>query len=130
MRSEQLWTYPGKRLEAIWRWNYQWAQIQESPALEDRFVPPIFFMSVNGRAVSAVVLPYDTPELIPEVDFLLIVHPPSSVGQQMEQILLPFDAIASQLDAYATAEYALPAYKLPTPRVPETLRKRVLRIQG
>src|ERR1041385_5776302 len=68
---EKVWTLPGARLEAIWKWNFDKAGVQESFA-EDRFVPRVFFMNVAARVGSVAVWPDAISELVPEVDFLFI----------------------------------------------------------
>lgn len=127
--SEQVCMYPGKRLEAIWQWNFEKARVQDSFS-EDRFVPHVFFMKTNQRTVSVAVWPDAISELIPEVDYLFIGRKelgpkPFFRKRQEDQILLPFHEIAPDLSAYATSEYSLPAYNLPAPTTPESLRKRI-----
>jgi hypothetical protein len=124
-----VWTLPGERLEAIWRWNFDTVRVQESFD-EDRFVPRVFFMIIAGRAVSVAVWPDAISELVPEVDFLFIgreeLAPKSFFGaRKKDQILVPFSHFKSALEPYATADYSLAAFKLPAPRVPDELRTRV-----
>ena len=127
--SEQVYMYPGKHLEDIWRWNFEKVQVQESFS-EDRFVPDVFFMKIDQHVVSVAVWPDAISELIPEVDYLFIVRKelgpkPLFRKRQEDQILLPFCEIAPDLEIYATSEYSLPAYNLPAPTTPKLIRRRI-----
>jgi len=126
---QRVWTLPGARLEAVWKWNHDKFRVQDSFG-EDRFVPRVFFMIVAGRLVSVAVWPDAISELVPDVDYLLIgrdeLAPKAFFGpRKKDQILLPFDQFKPALEPYATAEYSLGAYELPAPKAPEELRKQV-----
>ena len=126
---QRVWSLPGERLEAIWKWNQDKSKVQDSFG-EDRFVPRVYFMIVAGRLVSVAVWPDAIAELVPEVDYLFIgrdeLAPKSFFGpRKKDQILLPFDQLKSALEPYATAEYSLSAYELPAPKPPEELRRYV-----
>jgi hypothetical protein len=124
---DKVWTLPSSRLESIWRWNLNKSSVQDSFA-EDRFVPRIFFMVIQGRVASVAVWPDAISELVPEADFLIIgrdeLAPKSLfVGKKKDQILVSFAQVQGHLAAYETGEFSVPSYKLPAPQVPETLRK-------
>ncbi len=126
---QRVWTLPGERLEAIWRWNQDKIRVQDSFG-EDRFVPRIFFMIVAGRLVSVAVWPDAISELVPEVDYLFIgrdeLAPKPFFGpRKKDQFLLPFDHLKPALEPYANAAYSLAAYELPAPKVPEELRRHI-----
>jgi hypothetical protein len=130
---EQVWTLPGARLEAAWRWNFARSRVQEALG-EDRFVPRIFFMNVGGRAASIAVWPDAISELVPEVDYLFIqrdeLAPKSFLGmRKKDQILVPFEQFKPALEPCHRTGHALAAYELPAPTVPEDLRAQVRALQ-
>jgi hypothetical protein len=123
---ERIFTLPGSRLESTWQWNREKAAVQES-FTEDRFVPRVFFMVISDRVATVAVWPDAIPELVPEVDFLHIgrdelAPKPFWRARKKDEMLVPFGQLATDLAPYATSDYKLPAYKLPTPNVPEHLR--------
>lgn len=126
---EKVWTLPTTTIEDIWRWNR--AKIQTQSLFgEDRFVPRIICMSIGGAVRSVAVWPDAISELIPEVDYLFIVRDelapkPLFGSKKKDQILLPIEQARDVLRLYKTSDYSMPAYSLPAPQVPGSLRKFV-----
>jgi hypothetical protein len=130
----QVFSYSSDGLESIWRWNMKKRSNQEFLS-EDRFVPCIFFMEIGGRASSVAVWPDAISELIPHVDFLLIGRDELAPkflfgGRKKDQIIVPMAALASDLAAYASDDYPMPAYLLPARRVPDSLRGRIRKLKA
>lgn len=137
LRSEhapqRVFTFPSDLLERIWKWNLKKTSTQESYS-EDRFVPRIFFMNINGRPASVAVWPDAISELVPHVDYLIIgrdrLAPKSFFGQRKkDQFLVPICDLAPELARYATTDYALPAYELPAPVVSDALQNRIRKLK-
>ncbi len=128
-RPDHVWTMPADRLEAVWRWNFVRAELQESLD-EDVFVPRVFTIVAAGREATAVVRPDAISELIPEADYLMILRDELAPkgflgGRKKDQILVPFEAMRPLLEPYRTAGFSLPCFRLPSPDVPEAVRAGV-----
>jgi hypothetical protein len=125
-RPSKIWTWPGHRLESVWRWNYAKKQVQAAFEEEDTFVPGIFLLNINEHVASVVVWPDAISELIPEVDYLVIgrdeLAPKSFFGRKkQEKIIVPFDHCRELLLSYQTSGYSLPTYLVPTGERPPHL---------
>ena len=64
---------PAAKLEAIWSWNYQRAQLQKELG-DDVFVPTIRLVRHEGRPQTFVVWGDGIPEALPEVDLYVLVR--------------------------------------------------------
>jgi len=91
------------------------------------FVPRLFLIVAAEKAATMVVWPDAISALIPEADYLMVLRdelaPKAFLGgKKKDQILVPFDRLRPVLEPYRTADFSLPAYKLPVQRVPEAVR--------
>jgi hypothetical protein len=128
-RPHQVWSLPTRRLESIWRWNYLRKKHQEALS-DDVFVPRIFFMIIEGAVAAVAVWPDAISELVPEVDFLFVgrakLAPKNLFRSQMkDECIIPFAEARGVLAQYRTDEYSMPAYRLPSPETPRTVREFV-----
>jgi hypothetical protein len=64
-------TLPARRIEQIWRWNYETARRREEIGSR-LFVPTILVCQFEGRVQSAVAWARGIPILLPEVDLCLV----------------------------------------------------------
>jgi hypothetical protein len=71
--DENVLTYPGDRLQKIWRWNFQRRATQEAIG-DSVFVPKISFALTNDAVRTFVVWPDGIPALLPEVDVVVLVR--------------------------------------------------------
>lgn len=128
-RPDKVWSMPASRLEAVWRWNLGKDELQAS-LREDIFVPRVFTAVVADGPATVVVWPDAIPELMPEVDYLMVLRDelaPKGLlgGRKKDQILVPFDRLRPLLEPYRTDGFSLPVYRLPAPQVPDGVRAAV-----
>jgi hypothetical protein len=120
---EKLWKYPTEQIEAVWRWNWEKNGVQQTFG-ESLFVPRIMFLEVGDAPASMVVWPDAIPELIPDVEYVVVGRDelaPRSFwrGRKKDQIILSMDQLRPVLDQYRTQNYSMPAYLLSTDRSEE-----------
>ena len=105
-RSANVFTLPTLELERIWRWNLAREQRQAKLG-ENKFVPKIMFLDLNGAAVSAVVWPDAIPSLIPKVDHLLIhreqLAPKRLFRKKPDTVLVSWSAVESLIREHSVA---------------------------
>jgi len=93
-------------------------------------VPGIFHLVVNDEVCTAAVWPDAIPELIPEVDYLIIerkelVSRDLLAGQEKGPLVVPFAEVRERFVPYQTNAFPLTAYQLPASRTPEGIREFV-----
>ncbi|PMS20516.1 hypothetical protein C0Z16_34565 [Paraburkholderia rhynchosiae] len=71
--TRKLYTLPSAVLERIWRWNSLIGQTQAKFG-ESLFVPKVMLLAVNGELTTVVVWGDAIPELIPDVQAVLVVR--------------------------------------------------------
>jgi hypothetical protein len=87
--ARELAIYPTAMLTDIWRWNLARAE-RQAQAGEEKFVPRVGFLRIDGMAKSFVLWPDGIPTIIPPVDYVLVVRKQlcSAPGFATDQALL------------------------------------------
>jgi hypothetical protein len=133
---------PGRRLEQVWRWNYELARRRQESRI---FVPSILLCEFEGRVQSAIAWARGVPILLPEVDLCLVSGKGSLLWHlvlrlfgrplpgtvllarsELEPILAHFNQVPGDLPAWELAFDQMPAdleQLLETKQPPEILPK-------
>jgi len=125
--SHKFYTLPANEIEWVWRWNFSIASTQASFG-ESLFVPRIMPLLINGELHTVVVWGDGIPELIPEVDMLLIIRDelapvPANGVHQKDKCLVLQNSVNEILAPLSDDGYALRVRK-PTYNVaPDAVRK-------
>jgi hypothetical protein len=83
--GEPVHTWPQRRIQEVWEWNYGRAE-QQQAAGESIFLPAIWAVDMEGKALSMVVWPPDCAILLPAVDGVLVPLP--QAGPESEDAAL------------------------------------------
>jgi hypothetical protein len=129
----KLYTLPSADLERIWRWNLLIGQTQ-AKFDQSLFVPRIMMLAVNGELTTVVVWGDGIPELIPEVQAVLVVRqelsPNAMTGQNVkDNCLLPQSSLDSVLAPFTDNGYPLRARIPKYNEAPEALRSFIKSLQ-
>ncbi|WP_321871954.1 hypothetical protein [Paraburkholderia tropica] len=125
--SHKFYTLPANEIERVWRWNFSIASTQASFG-ESLFVPRIMPLLINGELRTVVVWGDGIPELIPEVDMLLIIRDelapvPANGVHQKDKCLVLQSSVNEILAPLSDDGFALRVRK-PTYNVaPDAVRK-------
>lgn len=120
-------------LEAIWHWNNQKEELENS-LREDIFVPRIMFATFDGMLRSFCVWPDAISSLIPSVDYVFVVRDelaPKKWFRKKEgdKCLLTSEEVEVALKQYKTEDHCLNAYKLPAPVTPDSIKQFIKSLQ-
>ena len=88
------------------------------------------FLLVNGEFGSFCVWPDALPTVIPRVDFLYVVRDELAPRRILRKQAEDYCSVAMQdfppiLDPFATTDFDIAAYKLPTPQSPKAIKDYV-----
>ena len=110
-QSEPVRTWPAKKIEEVWEWNYTRPSEEEERIRDDLFIPGIFAVEINGEASSVAIWPPQCPILLPAVDLVLV---PCEQREDNEgTALVTWDEIAPLLGAYEETGTGLTRYRIP-----------------
>src|SRR5262249_18578274 len=109
-QSEPVRTWPAKKIEEIWEWNYTRPPEEEERVRENLFVPGIFAVEINGVASSVAIWPPHCPILLPAVDALLV--PCEQTEDNDEMAVVMWDEIVPLLGAYEEKTTGLMRYQI------------------
>lgn len=131
--TRKLYTLPSAELEHIWRWNMFIDQTQAKFG-QSLFVPRIMMLAVNGKLTTVVVWGDGIPELIPEVQAVLVVRDELSPGAMKgknvkDRCLVPQNKLNGVLAPFVDSGYPL---RVRIPRyneAPEALRSFIKSLQ-
>lgn len=124
--SHKFFSLPAAELEKVWRWNASIATTQAAYG-ESLFVPRIMPLSVNGELRTVVVWGDGIPELIPDVDLVLVMRdelaPPSPGGvRQKDRCLITQQSVDAILAPLSDNGYALRVRKPQYNVAPQAVR--------
>lgn len=112
--SPRLDALPAAKLEAMWSWNYQRAQLQRELG-DDVFVPPIRLVRSDGLPKTFVVWGDAIPEALPQVDLYVLVRdelaPRRLFRKSQDACLVEADAVRPLMSRARRVE-AAPPYHL------------------
>ena len=131
---ERVFSKPTEELELIWEWNFS-KEMRENEIQEDIFIPRIMFMLIDGVLGSVCVWPDGISTLIPDVDYLYIprkeLAPKRFFGKQKEDFcIISQSEFPEFFNSYATNEFGLTAYKLPSPETPKRIKDFVRKLKA
>ncbi|MBN3765267.1 hypothetical protein [Burkholderia sp. Ac-20365] len=117
--SQKVYTLPSAELESIWRWNLLIGETQAKFG-QSLFVPRIMMLAVNGELITIAVWGDGIPELIPEVQAVLVVRDalsPLKGSNTKDRCLVSQDKLDSILAPLANSGYPrrvrIPQYNEP-----------------
>jgi hypothetical protein len=109
-QSEPIRTWPAKKIEEIWEWNYTRPSEEEERTRDNLFVPGIFAVEIGGVASSVAIWPPQCPILLPAVDALLV---PCEQREDAEgTALVMWGEISPLLGAYEEKGTGLIRYRI------------------
>lgn len=103
-------TWPARKINDIWQWNYTRPTDEQERTRDNLFVPGIFAVEVNGVASSVAIWPPQCPILLPAVDALLVPYD-QNAGEGMALVM--WDEISPLLAAYEDKAPGLTRYRIP-----------------
>jgi len=124
--SHKFFSLPAAELEKVWRWNASIAATQTVYG-ESLFVPRIMPLSVNGELRTVVVWGDGIPELIPEVDLLLVMRDElaatsPSGARQKDRCLITQQSVDAILAPFTEDGYAMRVRKPRYNSAPQAVR--------
>jgi hypothetical protein len=109
-QSGPVHTWPSKKIEDIWDWNYARPTEAEERTRDDKFVPGIFAVEIGGVASSVAIWPPQCPIILPAVDAVLV---PCEQREDNEgTALVMWDEISPLLAAYEEKGSGLTHYRI------------------
>jgi hypothetical protein len=125
-------TLPKDKLHDVWRWNYHRASLQDEIE-DDKFVPRIMFLLVDGRLSTAIVWGDGVPMVFPAVDYVLVgreqLAPRRWLRRTEDTTLLPWQDALAMLEPYLL-RYGDGSFGLNYDKVPEPLGKAIQRLES
>jgi len=110
-QSEPVRTWPAKKIEDIWEWNYTRPTEEEERTTDNLFVPGIFAVEIGGVASSVAIWPPQCPIILPAVDAVLV--PCEQTEDNEDTALVMWDEISALLGAYEEKGSGLTRYRIP-----------------
>ena len=110
-QSAPIHTWPARKIQHIWDWNYARPTEEEERVRDELFVPGIFAVEINGVASSVVIWPPQCPIYLPAVDAVLV--PCAQTEENEDMALVSWDEISPLLDAYEEQSSSLTRYRIP-----------------
>lgn len=110
-QSEPVRTWPARKIEQVWEWNYIRPSEEEERIRDDLFVPGIFAVEINGVVSSVAIWPPQCPILLPAVDAVLV--PCEQKEDNDDTAFVTWDEIAPLLGAYKETGSGLTRYRIP-----------------
>ncbi len=110
-QSQPVRTWPAKKIEDIWKWNYTRPSEEEERTRDSLFVPGIFAVEINGVASSVVIWPPQCPIILPAVDAVLV--PCEQTEENEDMALVSWEEISPLVGAYEEKDSGLTRYRIP-----------------
>jgi hypothetical protein len=101
--ASELTIYPTAMLTEIWRWNVARSE-RQAQAGDEKYVPRVGFLRIDGMARSFVFWPDGIPTIVPPVDYLIVGREqlcPAS-GSAPDQALLTWRQARPVLERHGT----------------------------
>ncbi|MBV8193021.1 MAG: hypothetical protein JOY64_34215 [Alphaproteobacteria bacterium] len=125
-----IFTLPADKLHTVWQWNYDRASFQDRIE-NDRFVPLIVFLQVDGRLSTAIVWGDGVAMAFPVVDYILVARrelaPRRWIKQTPDTTLLTWQDAVEIMEPYI-CRYGDGSFGLSYDRTPEPLRDAIRRL--
>jgi hypothetical protein len=113
-QSEPVHTWPSKKIEEVWNWNYTRPSEEEERTRDNLFVPGIFAVEIGGVASSVAIWPPQCPIILPVVDAVLV--PCEQTEENEDMALVSWREISPLIGAYEEKGSGLTRYCIPFER--------------
>jgi len=127
---QDVMTVPTEKLHAVWQWNYDRASLQDGLE-DDKFVPRIIFLLVDGRLSTAIIWGDGIPMIFPGVDYVLVgreqLAPRRWFRQTRDITPLAWQDAVRMLEPYLL-RYGDGSFGLNYDKPPEPLSKAIRRL--